>query len=158
MDMSNNFRRLRNRSDAYQSTLLEIAFSHELLDIFDANDSLYSRLNPFAYNDKIAQLEDDLKEELWRIIEENLTARQKEVVRLYASGKTQIEVAKILGVNQSSITKCIYGNVDYKNKDARGKPIAYGGIKMRLAPIVKKDERINKILIEIADIRENAFI
>jgi len=155
--VNNNFRKLKNRSDSFQGLFLEIPVAVEILDIFTDGDSLYKRLNPFAYNDEIAQLEDQLKEEFWRIIEENLTTRQKQVVKLYAKGLTQIEVAKKLGVNQSSITKCIYGNVDYKNRDSKGKPTSYGGIKMRLDKIVKEDQRINDILKRIAEVRENNF-
>ncbi len=105
-----SFIKIKNRSEFYQSSILEISFPHELLDIFSDTDSVYKKLNPFSYNDDIAELEEQLKKELWRIIEDNLTERQKEVVKLYASGKTQIEIAKILGVNQSSITKCVSGD------------------------------------------------
>jgi transcriptional regulator len=125
------------------------------LDIFSDNDSIYKKLNPFSYNDDIAELEEQLKKELWRIIEDNLTERQKEVVKLYASGKTQIEIAKTLGVNQSSITKCINGNVDYKNKDTKGKPITYGGVRLKLQKIVKEDQKVNEILQKIADLRDS---
>lgn len=97
------------RSSAYQHILQEISYPHELLDVFSSADSIYKKLNPFAYNDNIAELEEELKKELWRLINDNLTDRQKEVVRLYSLGKTQIEIAKELGVNQSSITKCLAG-------------------------------------------------
>jgi len=151
----NKFNKIPNRSDHYQNLLLEISYPHELLDIFSDNDSIYKKLNPFSYNDDIAELEEQLKKELWRIIEDNLTDRQKEVVKLYASGKTQIEIAKTLGVNQSSITKCINGNVDYKNKDNKGKPITYGGVRLKLQKIVKEDAKVNEILQKIADLRDS---
>jgi len=108
--MMRDYKKIKNRSDSYQNLLLEISYPHELLDIFSDTDSIYKKLNPFSYNDDIAELEEQLKKELWRIIEDNLTDRQKEVVKLYASGKTQIEIAKTLGVNQSSITKCLTGD------------------------------------------------
>lgn len=151
----NKFNKIPNRSDHYQNLLLEISYPHELLDIFSDTDSIYKKLNPFSYNDDIAELEEELKKELWRIIEDNLTDRQKEVVKLYASGKTQIEIAKTLGVNQSSITKCINGNVDYKNKDNKGKPITYGGVRLKLQKIVKEDAKVNEILQKIADLRDS---
>lgn len=102
-----NIKKIRNRSESYQANIVEISCSYEVLDIFSDTDSIYKKLNPFAYNDHIAELEEQLRIQLWRIIEDNLTDRQKEVVKLYASGKTQIEIAKALGVNQSSITKCL---------------------------------------------------
>ena len=72
-----------------------------------------------------------------------------------ASGKTQMEIAKALGVNQSSITKCINGNVDYKNKDNKGKPTTYGGVRLKLQKIVKEDKKVTEILAKIADLRDN---
>ncbi len=104
------FNKIKNRSEAYQSLILEISYPHELLDIFSDTDSVYKKLNPFSYNDDIAELQELLNVELWRIINDNLTERQKEVVRMSAEGKTQIEIAKALGVNQSSITKCLTGD------------------------------------------------
>jgi predicted DNA-binding protein YlxM (UPF0122 family) len=150
-----DFKKIKNRSDHYQAVLLEISYPHELLDIFSDTDSIYKKLNPFSYNDGIAELQEALNKELWRIIEDNLTERQRQVVKLYASGKTQIEIAKQLGVNQSSITKCLNGNVDYKNKDLKGKPITYGGVRLKLQKIVKDDVKVNEILQQIADLRDN---
>ena len=75
-------------------------------------------------------LEDELKEEFWRIADTFLTNRQREVIKHCADGYTQTEIAKLLNVNQSSITKSINGNVDYKNK--KGK-IIYGGTKKKNA-------------------------
>ena len=150
-----DFKKIKNRSDVYQAVLLEISYPHELLDVFSDTDSIYKKLNPFSYDDNIAELQEQLNKELWRIIEENLTDRQKQVVKLYASGKTQIEIAKMLGVNQSSITKCIHGNVDYKNRDDKGKPITYGGVRLKLQKIVKEDAVVNDLLARIADLRDN---
>lgn len=150
-----NFKKIPNRSDNYQAVLIEISFPHELLDIFSDHDSIYKRLNPFAYNDNIAELEEQLKEQLWRIINENLTDRQKEIVKLYASGKTQMEIAKALGVNQSSITKALWGNTDYANRDNNGKPITYGGVKLKLNKIVREDKTVNEILVKIAELRDS---
>lgn len=153
--MMASYNKIPNRSDRYQILLIEISYPHELLDIFQDNDNIFKKLNPHAYNDEIAELQEQLNVELWRIIEENLTKRQKEVVKLCASGKTQIEIAKILGVNQSSITKCLHGNVDYKNKDSKGKPVTYGGVRLKLQKIAKEDLKVNEILQQIADLRDN---
>lgn len=150
------YRKIKNRSDAYQPLLLEISCAHELLDIFTENDSIYKKLNPFHYNDEVAELEDQLKKELWRIIEENLTERQKEIVKMTAAGKTQVEIAKVLGVNQSSIVKSLNGNQSYVPKDMiNGKPLTYGGVKLKLQKIVKEDMAVNAILAKIAELRDN---
>lgn len=149
-----NYREIKNRSAGYQNLILEIAYPHELLDIFSDQDSIYKRLNPFAYDDRVASLQEELRVELWRIIEDNLTERQKQVVKLSAEGKTQIEIAKLLRVNQSSVVKALWGNSCYKNKTSNGKPTTYGGIKLKLQKAAKEDLKVNEILKLIADLRD----
>lgn len=153
-DNKKDFKAIPNRSSAYQQHFCEVLTPHELLDIFSDHESIYRKLNPFAYNEEIEELKDALNVELWRIIEENLTERQKEVVKMYAQGMTQTEIAKVLGVNQSSVTKCLHGNISYKERDINGKPIAYGGVRLKLQKVSKEDEKVNSILKRIADIRE----
>ena len=119
-----------------------------MLESFSNDESLYNRLNPYAYDERVVELEDQLKEEFWRIVAQ-LTPRQQEVIRLYASGKTQMEIAKKLNVNQSSITKSINGNVDYKN----GKK-CYGGAKKKLQKLAESDNKIKELLIQINELRE----
>lgn len=138
----------KNRSDTYQHIILESVFPNEMLESFSNDESLYNRLNPYAYDERVVELEDQLKEEFWRIVAQ-LTPRQQEVIRLYASGKTQMEIAKKLNVNQSSITKSINGNVDYKN----GKK-CYGGAKKKLQKLAESDNKIKELLIQINELRE----
>ena len=68
------------------------------------------------------------------------------------SHNTQMEIAKILNVNQSSITKSLNGNVDYKN----GKRI-YGGSSKRLRKIIDSDDKIKIILDKMSKIREEKW-
>lgn len=138
----------RTRSSSYQHLLVELQCSNDMLEAFSNQDSIYNRLNPWAYDERLVDLEEQLRKELWRVIEASLTSRQKEVIRLAASGMTQMEIAKKLNVNQSSITKSINGNVDYKN----GKK-SYGGSKRKLLKIIEKDEKIQKLIAEINEIR-----
>ena len=91
-----------SRSDSYQQIFHEISCSDEIIGAFHNEDGLYNRLNPHAYNEDLMDLEDELKVEFWRIVETLLTNRQREIIRLYADGYTQMEIAKKLGVNQSS--------------------------------------------------------
>ena len=142
----------QNRSDRYQYVLLETVCSNDMMEAFCNEDSIYNRLNPFQYNEDLMLLEDDLKVEFWRIVNTLLTDRQKEVIRLYADGYTQMEIAKMLNVNQSSITKSLNGNVDYKN----GKRV-YGGAKKKLWKIIEKDEKIKEILDKMAEIRSEKW-
>jgi len=123
-----------------------------MMEAFCNEDGIYNRLNPFGYNEDLMELEDQLKVEFWRIVDTLLTPRQREVIRLYADGYTQMEIAKMLDVNQSSITKSLNGNVDYKN----GKKI-YGGARKKIRKIIENDTRIKEILSQMRDIRDEAW-
>ena len=144
--------RRKNRSDKYQWVLLETVCSNDMMEAFCNEDSISARLNPFEYNEELIELEEQLKKEFWRVVDTLLTSRQREVIRLYADGYTQMEIAKMLNVNQSSITKSLNGNVDYKN----GKKI-YGGAKKKINKIIQSDEKITEILRKIAEVRENKW-
>jgi transcriptional regulator len=122
------------------------------MEAFCNEDGIYNRLNPFGYNEDFIELEDQLKIEFWRIVDTLLTPRQREVIRLYADGYTQMEIAKMLDVNQSSITKSLNGNVDYKN----GKKI-YGGARKKIRKIIENDTRIKEILSQMRDLRDEAW-
>jgi len=140
------------RSDKYQFLIVESAFSNEMMESFSNDDSIYSRLNPFDYNEDLLDLEDELKKEFWRIVDDLLTPRQKAVLKLASEGLTQMEIAKKLKVNQSSITKSLNGNVDYKN----GKKV-YGGSKKKILKIIENDEKIKLILNKMQEIRSSKW-
>ena len=144
--------RRKNRSDKYQWVLLETVCSNDMMESFCNEDGIYNRLNPFGYDEELLRLEDQLKEEFWRVVDTLLTPRQREVIRLYADGYTQMEIAKMLNVNQSSITKSLNGNVDYKN----GKKV-YGGARKKIRKIIENDVKIRDILQEMREIRENKW-
>lgn len=139
----------KNRSDSYQYLLLETTCSNEMMEAFSNEDSIHSRLNPFAYNEELLLLEDQLKEEFWRLVEDLLTDRQKAVLKLASEGLTQMEIAKKLKVNQSSITKSLNGNVDYKNGRR-----TYGGSKRKILKLIENDDKIKNILAKMSEIRE----
>src|ERR1700722_9130148 len=122
---------------------------NEMLESFSNEDGVFKRLNPFSYSDEIADLEDQLKKEFWRIVDALLSPRQRDVIKLYADGYTQMEIAKMLNVNQSSITKSLNGNVDYKN----GKKI-YGGARKKIKKIIEMDDKIKNILEQMQAVRD----
>lgn len=148
-------RKRPTRSQLYQHLLVEKAFSHEMMETFSNDDSVYKKLNPFDYNEEILILEDQLKERFWKIINEHLTPRQLEIVKLLRDGATQQEAARKLGVNQSSITKSINGNVDYSKDNGKA---SYGGICKKLARVVDKDPTIKDIMQKISDLRNDTWI
>jgi len=150
--MVNSYEKRKNRSDSYQYLLLETVCSNEMMETFCNEDSIYNRLNPFEYNENLIELEEQLKKEFWRVVDTLLTPRQREVIRLYADGYTQMEIAKMLNVNQSSITKSLNGNVDYKN----GKKV-YGGAKKKINKIIQSDEKIMEILRKMSEVRSEKW-
>ena len=152
-----------NRSSHYQQIFAETMCSNEMMASFCNEDSISSRLNPFQYSEDLLDLEDELKKEFWRIVEEELTDRQKEVLRLYAEGLTQTEIAKKLHVNQSSVAKNVGGNQMYSNSDSKTTKTTktpkrtYGGSKRKLKKIIEIDPRITDILQKMAAIRADTW-
>jgi len=144
--------RSKNRSDHYQWLLVESPCSPEMLTEVSDADGIGAQLNPYGYNEELLNLKDKLRDAFWRIVDTQLTSRQKEVIHLYSEGKTQTEIAKHLGVNQSSVTKSINGNTDYKS----GRKV-YGGARKKLKKIADKDVEIQEILAKISDIQGNDF-
>lgn len=142
----------QNRSDRYQWVLLETVCSNDMMEAFCNEDSISARLNPFEYNENLIELEEQLKKEFWRVVDTLLTPRQKQVIRLYADGYTQMEIAKMLNVNQSSITKSLNGNVDYKN----GKKV-YGGARKKIKKIIEMDDKIKDILQKMQEVRDEKW-
>lgn len=135
-----------NRSNGYQYIYTEQPYSSEMMAEFSEAQGLVENYNP-EDREKLLDLRDDLKIEFWRLAQEHLTERQFQVIELLAKGYTQIEIAKQLNVNQSSITKSVNGNCDYRN----GKRI-YGGAKKKLRRLADKDKKITEIIQQIADI------
>lgn len=142
----------RPRSSAYQALYCERSVASEFLESFSNDEGIYKRLAPFDYNDQIADLEEQLRKEFWRIVQ-TLTPRQREVLKLSADGYTQMEIAKILGINQSSVVKSRAGNVQYTSN---GK-ISYGGSFRRLKKLIEEDEKILTILKQISDLRDESW-
>jgi len=140
--------RSKNRSDKYQWVLVESTCSPEMLTEVADSEGIYAQLNPWGYNEELLDLKDQLKVAFWRIVDTQLTIRQQEVLHLYAENYTQTEIAKKLNVNQSSITKSINGNCDYRN----GRRV-YGGSKKKLQKLIESDEEIQQIFLRIGEIQ-----
>jgi hypothetical protein len=78
------------KSNRYQFVFNELTIPSELMESFGNNDSIENRLNPWIYDEKLLELEDQLKKEFWRIVDECLTDRQREVLKMLADGYTQL--------------------------------------------------------------------
>ena len=135
-----------NRSNGYQYIFAEQLYSHVMMADFAESQGLSDPIKP-EDKEKLIDLDEALAKEFWRLVDTELTKRQAQVLHLLAQGYTQIEIAKQLNVNQSSITKSVNGNCDYRN----GKRI-YGGAKKRLRKLVAGDDIIQSIMAQIAEI------
>lgn len=108
------------------------------------------------YSDELQLLLDKRAEILWRIVEETLTDRQYQVVFLMSVydkdgfPMSQDTAAKILGINQSSITKGIAGNVDYKDGKRKSQ---YGGSAKKLREAARKNKSLQQVLEMIEEVR-----
>ncbi len=138
--------RKSNRSNGYQHLFAEQPYSNEMMAEFSEAQGLVENYRP-EDREKLLDLRETLHLEFWRLAKENLTDRQFQVIELLAKGFTQIEIAKQLNVNQSSITKSVNGNCDYRN----GKRV-YGGAKKKLQRLSDQDRKIQEIITQIAEI------
>jgi FixJ family two-component response regulator len=141
-----------NRSNAYQHLFAEIVSPPEKLVEFSDAQDMAGLLNYSEYKEERLDLQEKLNSAYWRLIDTKLTPRQRQVLHLTSDGYTQTEIAKALGVNQSSITKSINGNCDYKN----GRKI-YGGAKKKLQILAKKDTEVQSILRQMAELNDEKY-
>ena len=135
-----------NRSNNYQHLYAEQPYSNEMMAEFSEAQGLTENYNP-EDREALLDLRDEMKVEFWRLAKEVLTDRQFQVIELLAMGYTQIEIAKQLNVNQSSITKSVNGNCDYRN----GKKI-YGGARKKLRKFADEDPKMKEIMSKMSDI------
>lgn len=138
--------RKANRSNGYQHLFAEQPYSNEMMAEFSEAQGLVENYNP-EDREQLLDLREQLRVEFWRLAKDNLTKRQFQVIKLLAEGFTQTEIAKQLHVNQSSITKSVNGNCDYKNHK-----VVYGGARKKLRKLSDKDPKIQDIIIKIAEI------
>ena len=137
-----------SRSDKYQYLLLETIVSYEYLSSFSNQDSIGHRLNPFQYDERALEIKDQLHNRFWILAQERLTPTQFTIFRMYADGYTQWEIAKILNVCQSSITKSINGNTDYAKYPGRH----HGGAIKKMQKIVAKDEEMQQLWAQLEEL------
>jgi len=149
--------RKTNRSNGYQHLFAEQSYSNEMMAEFSEAQGLVENYSP-EDKEQLLELREELKIAFWKLAKDNLTKRQYQVLELLALNMTQTEISKKLHVNQSSITKSINGNCDYKNskdknsKEGTIKRKVYGGSKKRLRKLAEKDPVIQELFDKIAEI------
>lgn len=138
-----------NRSDSYQHILLEVSVSDDFMSSFSNANSISHHLDPFQYNEEEFLIRDQLKVEFWKLAKEVCTERQYLVLKLASDGYTQQDIAKMFNVNQSSITKCLNGNVDYNNGSK-----VYGGVRKKLRRHIDASPVFQKLFNRLLELNE----
>lgn len=140
--------RKRNKSDSYQHKIVEITVDPVVLNDFPINNGLGAQMNLAKCSEEFYDLKERLMKEILRIIRNDLTERQAEVVTLRLEGKTQIQIADQLGIHQTTVHKLLMGNIDYANGKKR-----YGGAIKKLKKICAKDKTVLEILRKMEELR-----
>lgn len=140
--------RKKNKSDSYQYKIVEISVDPVILNDFPMANGLGAQVNLAKYSEEFYELRQRLIEEVLRIVNNDLTKRQREVVMLRLQGKTQTQIAEDLGIHQTTVHKLLMGNIDYANGKKR-----YGGAIKKLKKLCAEDERILEILNKIEELR-----
>ena len=136
-----------SRSDHYQYVIAEVLCGEVVWSCFTNQHSLDYLLDPFKYDEQYLELKDQLKEAFWNLAKKVCTERQWLCLTLTAQGLTQTEIANQLGVNQSSITKSLNGNIDYTKIEKK----SYGGIIKKLKKLIAKDKKIQNIIQQLSE-------
>lgn len=137
---------LRNRSAGYQHIYNELPFSHTDMELI-VNSCHYAFLvYPERANDNRVDLIDRLRVRVFELAELHLTEKQKRVMYLWVSGMTELEIGRHLGLNQSGIHKCIYGNVSLRKPGT-----FYGGIVGRLRALTADDDLCRSLLLSLRE-------
>lgn len=126
---------------------IEISIDPSLLNNFSNEDGMSSFLSTCSSSERFQELRSELLSEVMYIIENCLTDKQKEVMKMtYLDGKTQNEISMELGKHQTTIHKILKGNIDYYNNKKR-----YGGALKKIRKLCASNPRIQKILQQIKE-------
>lgn len=121
----------QSRSDKYQANIIETCIDYKLFSHLPNEEKLFYS-NPLFAEDrdnKINRLEEikiELANKIYSIAEKTLTKKQYQVFTMcYRDGFNQMDAAKKLGQNQSTIHHVLYGNFSRRSGP-------YGGCKKRV--------------------------
>jgi hypothetical protein len=147
-----------SRSQAYQYIYNEISFDNADMRLLleHGNHDVGA-----VYTERFYELEDELIKLVYKEMTRSLNLYQRMcLTMLYIEGMSQVEIAKVFGVNQSSVVKCMQGNTMtcLIPDDPRGKRTKTGNWVMKYGGALKKirnaclaNEEICRILEEMRD-------
>lgn len=128
-------------------TYVEISIDPHLLNNFANEEGMGAFLLSHACSEEFQKLKIDLLQEVMGIIDNCLTDKQKEVMKMtYLEGKTQNEISNELGKHQTTIHKILQGNIDYNNHKKR-----YGGALKKIRKLCLSNEKIQSILLKMRE-------
>ena len=136
--------------DIAPNNFIEISIDPSLLNNFSNEEGMTAYFNSYASSEDFQRLRIELIKEIMSIIDNNLTKKQKEVIKMtYMEGKTQNEISSILGKHQTTIHKILQGNIDYNNEKKR-----YGGALKKIRKLCANNIKIRTILIKMREKQE----
>jgi len=145
----------KNKSESYQYKIIEIVIDPSILNEFSIDQGFGQFLNIHNFSEKFYELKQELMDEVLRIIDEKLTQKQKDVIKLRLKGFTQFYIGTLLNRHQTTVHKILNGNVDYKNSKKSNVKKRYGGIIKKLKKLCLKDPKIISILNNIKIFKED---
>jgi hypothetical protein len=105
--------------------------------------------SPEPDNQELLELRDRLAAKIHNAIKTHLTQRQREVMTLYFfHGRTQQEIADMLGCHQTTVFITIHGTTNYKFNP----PHIQGGSIPKIRKYLLADPEVADILRQIGDI------
>ena len=133
--------------DGIVHNYIEISMDPHLLNNFANEDGIAAFLTSQACSEEFQKLKIELLEEVMYIINNCLTAKQREVMKMtYLEGKTQNEISAELGKHQTTIHKILQGNIDYNNQKKR-----YGGALKKIRKLCANNDKIKHILSQMKE-------
>lgn len=137
------------KNSSYDSTnyditpnFIEISIDPNLLNNFSNEESISVLFGNQITSEDFQKLKMELAQEILFLIDTGLTKKQQEIIKLtFLEGKTQNEISSILGKNQSTVSKALQGNIDYRNKRRR-----YGGAIKKIRKLCENSQKIKDIL------------
>lgn len=139
-----------SKSDKYQHKILEIPVEPDILHNFSNEDGMAGHMDQGESSEEIDALRQKLLDVIKGIIENDLTVRQRQVIKLRLLGHTQSDIGGQLDICQTTVHKVIEGNIDYNNDKKR-----YGGVIKKLKKLCTSNEEIQDILMKIEDIKRS---